>query len=655
MDDERSCEVSFIVPAFQAARTLRASIESIRAAAPAGSEVIIVDDGSFDGTEHLARELADVFVGRPCQGGAARARNDASLVARGRNLFFVDADVTVTPEAVGGALRHLEHADAVFGAYAALPPPEVRNVPTTFKNLLHHHMHVRGAGDAETFWSGFGAVRRRSFTAVGGFDAGVTTGADVEDIDLGYRLRAAGFRIVLDPSLQVLHHKSYTLRGLVASDVFHRAIPWTRALLQLRHFRANLNLQANAFLGAVVALSVPLAGAASWWLGAAGLGASIALAALWGGLHRHFLTYAWRVWGRRGAVSSAALLYLYYLYSVVGAAAGVIVFVLRRDRTGALNRLPLEPVAPSRLDVSLAVTVKPEERVATLANLETLAALPAHEQWWELLVVAPVEPDGLPAHARFLRAPAGASRNQMRQIALKASQGEMFATLDAGCVPDPGWLERVREAATGNFLVVAGSFHHQRKGVVDRADQVVRFWQWRPERPRSWTVNHPFNNIAFRRRVALRLGGFTVDGALILRLAGFGARPVFFEPLMGACLPGGATFARTLHGVAGSSRLRSGASARYFAMGRLHRLVLVATSPLLAGLDLVRIVRGAVRERSADRTFWLALPLVALGVASHWFGRDLGLLRPRTSGGVVPRSLEDLARIDPELSVPVLR
>src|SRR5215210_4238185 len=81
-------QVSFIVPAFSAERTLAASLASIRAAAPPRSEIIVVDDGSLDGTACLASQLADRVVHRPCQGGVARARNDGSQVALGQILFF---------------------------------------------------------------------------------------------------------------------------------------------------------------------------------------------------------------------------------------------------------------------------------------------------------------------------------------------------------------------------------------------------------------------------------------------------------------------------------------------------------------------------------------------------------------------------------------
>ncbi|MGI8807289.1 MAG: glycosyltransferase [Acidimicrobiales bacterium] len=648
--DGSDTRISFIVPAFSAERTLAASIGSIRAAAPPGSEVIVVDDGSLDGTAALAAQLADRVVHRPCQGGAARSRNDGVRVSRGDILFFVDADVTVTKAAVDGALAHLDQgADGVFGAYEPLPPPEVRNVATTYKNILHHFTHLNGQRMAATFWSGFGTLRRAAFLAVGGFDASVTTGADVEDIHLGNRLRAAGFEIVLDPSLQVRHHKRYTVWGMVASDIFHRAIPWTRTMLQLRSVSLDLNLRKPAILASVVGYLVLAAAAATPTVGLLGVAAAVVFAAFWTALNIRFLLYTLRHWGPTGTMASTALLFLYSLYCPIGVMLGVFVHLLRGRSVPRRNWLRLEtaegesvlsdlaPAEEARLAVSVAVIADIDER------LDALSGLPEAAPWWELIVVSPLARDDLPEGARFLPARRGAPRHQMRQQALDVARGEMLAVLDADCVPEPGWLDRVLDAAGTSHVAVGGSFQHDYRGVSQRAAQVVRYWPWRPERAPTWLTEHPCTNAAFRRDVTQALGGFREEGALLPRLAGLGARPVRFDPAMSVRLAGPVR-ARTLLGqVKHSARTSAAASSRYLDYSRSSRAVLVALAPLSSVVNLLRIVRAAVVEGVADRAFWLALPVTAAAVASHWLGRASGLLWPGEGGGLIPRTAEDLA------------
>ena len=415
------CAVSFIVPAFQASATLPATIASIRASAPPDAEIVVVDDGSLDTTLELARELADVVVPRPCQAGAARARNDGARASSGDVLFFVDADVTVNRAATEGALRHLDRgAAAVFGAYEPLPPPAYRNVATTHKNLLHHYTHLRGAGDAQTFWSGFGAVRRAAFFAVRGFDPAVTTGADVEDIHLGYRLRAAGFEIVLDPTLQVQHHKRYTLRTMILSDVLHRAMPWTRAMLDERTFNPDLNLRAHADRVRPHDDRHPDhtgLGAVAWCRRAGGRGRALTVA--WVGLHARFLLYVARQWdaraharlGRRSSSSTTS--------TASPAPCSACSPTCCATAARRAPRLRLEPATRRRraLDVTVAVVADPGERFAALPDFTTPAP------WWELLVVADEPPAWLPEGARFLHAEPGADRNEMRPARARAGAG----------------------------------------------------------------------------------------------------------------------------------------------------------------------------------------------------------------------------------------
>ena len=216
-------------------------------------------------------------------------------------------------------------------------------------------------------------------------------------------------------------------------------------------------------------------------------------------------------------------------------------------------------------------------------------------------------------------------------------------------VPVPGWLERVREASLRSDLVVAGPFDQDRRGKRQRAEQIARYWEWRPERGAAWLSDHPPTNAAFRTEVAHDLGGFKVEGALLLRMAGLGARPVRFDPDMGVKLTQRSGMWDFVRGVGGTSRLRAAASTRYWELGTLSRMVLAAVTPVWGFADLIGVIRSAIAEGTADRTFVLALPLTSVALASHWVGRALGLLNPAYRGGMVPYTAEDLAILPYEL------
>jgi hypothetical protein len=206
--------ISVVVPATDRPATLpRCTAALQRAAAAAGPVEIVVVNGP--------RDL-----------GVCAARNMGARRASGEVLVFVDSDVEVHPDAltrIRAAFADDPGLTAVFGSYDDAPPG---GTVAAFRNLLHHHVHHRGAGPASTFWSGLGAIRRDAFSAAGGFDGERFPHPSIEDVELGARLVAGGARIVLDPAIQGTHLKAWTLRSMVCTDFARRGVPWVALLLR---------------------------------------------------------------------------------------------------------------------------------------------------------------------------------------------------------------------------------------------------------------------------------------------------------------------------------------------------------------------------------------------------------------------------------------
>ncbi len=177
-------------------------------------------------------------------------------------LVFVDSDVEIHADAfqrIRSAFRCDPELAAIFGSYDDVT--DGASTVSAFRNLLHHHVHQRGAGPATTFWAGLGAVRREAFLAAGGFDEERFPEPSIEDIELGMRLAADGSRLELDPLLQARHLKHWTLAGMVRTDLFQRGAPWVALLLERRSSSRALNLGwgERASAAASVALVVALA------------------------------------------------------------------------------------------------------------------------------------------------------------------------------------------------------------------------------------------------------------------------------------------------------------------------------------------------------------------------------------------------------------
>jgi GT2 family glycosyltransferase len=271
----RRAGISVIVPVHNGERYLRQSLPPLVELLRLGEldEVVIVDDASTDGSAALARSLGAKVVPSGERGGPARARNLAAQNAAGEILWFVDADVVVGPDGPRLIREALSIPDvvAVFGSYDDRPP--AKNFGSQYKNLVHHHYHQHGAAEASTFWSGCGAIRKDAFLAVGGFDSAEFGRPSVEDVDLGYRLRARHWSIRLDRRLQATHLKVWSVPELVRTDIFMRAVPWARLMLRRAEVIDDLNvgtverLRAACAGAAVLTLAAVLCGLISpWWL-----------------------------------------------------------------------------------------------------------------------------------------------------------------------------------------------------------------------------------------------------------------------------------------------------------------------------------------------------------------------------------------------------
>lgn len=241
--------LSVIVPAHNAAGVLPRSLGALRNSdLPRDRwELIVVDDGSDDETSLIAARYADTVVtlpGRPH--GPAYARNRGFEVSRGGIIAFIDADCVAHHDTLSRFVERFGNqpeVGAVFGSYDDHPP--ATGIMSQYRNLIHHHVHHRNAGPVETFWAGAGAVRREVFSEAGMYDEWHYGRPQIEDIELGGRIRRLGKGILLDPAIQVTHLKKWTLASVIRTDLRDRGIPWARLLMHRGAMMstASLNLR----------------------------------------------------------------------------------------------------------------------------------------------------------------------------------------------------------------------------------------------------------------------------------------------------------------------------------------------------------------------------------------------------------------------------
>lgn len=250
--------LSVIMPAHNAAGILPRTLGALRNSdLPRDRwELVVVDDGSDDETSLIAARYADTVVTLPgAAHGPAYARNRGFEVTRGDIIVFIDADCVVHTDTLSAFVTLFTaqpDLGAAFGSYDTMPP--ATGIISQYRNLTHHYVHHRNAGEVETFWAGAGAIRRVVFAEAGMYDEWHYSKPQIEDIELGARIRALGHRIVLEPSIQVTHLKKWTLRGVIRTDLRDRGIPWARLLMHRGAMMstATLNLRWTEKLNTVL-------------------------------------------------------------------------------------------------------------------------------------------------------------------------------------------------------------------------------------------------------------------------------------------------------------------------------------------------------------------------------------------------------------------
>jgi GT2 family glycosyltransferase len=338
--------ISVIIPVFNAEAWLGQCLDALRRSHVAPLECIVVDDAGDDASASTAEAAGATVLRRRNRRGPAAARNLGAAHARGDILLFIDADVCVHPDTIGRILERFETGagfDALIGSYD--DAPAAPGFVSQYKNLLQHYVHQHGREQAATFWTGCGAIRRDVFLEAGGFDESYTR-PSIEDIEFGQRLRAAGRKIVLDPAVMVKHLKRWTLVSLLRSDLFDRALPWTRLIVRSSRLPDDLNLAVSQRLSALLlllALALAAAGVIAPPLALAALLPVAAVLYMNRGLYR-FLA------ARRGclfALRAVPLHLLYFIYSAAAFGAGVVIYSPTGQPRAAAQEAPESTCARS--------------------------------------------------------------------------------------------------------------------------------------------------------------------------------------------------------------------------------------------------------------------------------------------------------------------
>lgn len=211
--------VSVVIAAYNEERVIARTVRTVLESDYPELEVIVVDDGSKDDTARVAseefRDEPRVVVLRKENGGKASALNFGLRQARGEVIVALDADTLFAPDTISRLARHFAdpevgavsgnvrvgNANNILTKWQALEYITSQNFDRRAYDLLNCITVVPGA---------VGAWRRQAMRDVGGY----TSDTLAEDMDLTWKIRRAGWRIVNDSSALAFTEAPESLRNL---------------------------------------------------------------------------------------------------------------------------------------------------------------------------------------------------------------------------------------------------------------------------------------------------------------------------------------------------------------------------------------------------------------------------------------------------------
>lgn len=203
---------SVIVPAHNARATLGACLQALlrQTLPPERYEIIVVDDGSTDGTDRVAAAFGVQVLRQPRKGPAA-ARNAGAAIARGTIVVFTDADCAPCPDWLERMLAPFADP-TVVGVKGAYRSAQRALLPRFIQAEYEDKYDRLRQCDRIAFVDGYAAAYRRAiFLAEGGFDP-VFPVPSAEDIEFSFRLARRGHRLVFAPEARVYHQHAIALR-----------------------------------------------------------------------------------------------------------------------------------------------------------------------------------------------------------------------------------------------------------------------------------------------------------------------------------------------------------------------------------------------------------------------------------------------------------
>ena len=266
-----------VVPAWNCERTIGGVLASLKRLKPAPRRIVVVDDGSTDGTRQRASaegggEGEDLVIISNERSGPPVARNVGARGVTTDWILFVDSDCYVDAtgfERAWTVLGARSELDGLMGVGDARGPED--SFVGTYRNFRVHHDILAQENPPPWFNSSCFLVRTAAFQSVGGFNEAFGR-IPTEDTEFYFRLVEGGYRLEYDSAFRFFHDKPMSLVQLVREDCRRATAVTLNSAGKLGappprrrwHARERRRWAAKLLAGNAALLSIPVSLIAGW-------------------------------------------------------------------------------------------------------------------------------------------------------------------------------------------------------------------------------------------------------------------------------------------------------------------------------------------------------------------------------------------------------
>jgi GT2 family glycosyltransferase len=198
--------VTLAIPCFNAEAFIQPALDSIYRQSVAPDEILIIDDGSRDNTREIVKQFSNIhLIAHEQNRGIGASRNSGWQAAAGDVVVFMDADGVAEPDFIKKLLARYTDDNVAGVGGRGIEAVQENMYDRWRKEILFQHWGESFREDVYFLFGLCSSYRRSVLHEVGGFDPFFQTSG--EDMDIGFRIRTAGYRLAYAPDAIVNHQR----------------------------------------------------------------------------------------------------------------------------------------------------------------------------------------------------------------------------------------------------------------------------------------------------------------------------------------------------------------------------------------------------------------------------------------------------------------